>query len=176
MKIALTGGIACGKSLVAKYLNEEGVATLDADDVVHELVPEDERRRLAAVVFKDPLERAKLERRIHPLVKARLEEFLRAPGDSLKVVIVPLLFEVRWEGEYDIICCVSSARQIQISRMMELRGYSKAEAEARLAAQLPVAEKCEKSHYVISNDGSSDELRTKVAEFVGWLKGREKNG
>ena len=52
-KIALTGGIACGKSLVAKYLNELGIATIDADDIVHELVPEAERRELAKLVFKD---------------------------------------------------------------------------------------------------------------------------
>ncbi|MBQ5795231.1 MAG: dephospho-CoA kinase, partial [Kiritimatiellae bacterium] len=52
-RIALTGGIACGKSLVATYLNECGVETIDADDIVHRLVPEDERRRLAKIVFRD---------------------------------------------------------------------------------------------------------------------------
>ena len=54
-RIALTGGIACGKSLVARYLNELGVETIDADDVVHELIPDPvERRRIAAEVFADP--------------------------------------------------------------------------------------------------------------------------
>ena len=68
IRIALTGGIACGKSLVAKFLNELGVETIDADDIVHELIPEEERRRLAKVVFADPKARADLEARIHPVV------------------------------------------------------------------------------------------------------------
>ena len=64
MRIALTGGIACGKSLVAKFLNELGVETIDADDIVHELIPDPaERKRLAAEVFADPAKRKALEAR-----------------------------------------------------------------------------------------------------------------
>jgi len=77
MRIALTGGIACGKSLLANYLNELGVETLDADDIVHELIPEAERRRMADEVFRDPAKRKELEQRIHPLVRARLAEIVR---------------------------------------------------------------------------------------------------
>ena len=54
--------------------------------------------------------------------------------------------------------------------MMDTRGYSREEAEARLAAQMPVEEKAAKSHYVIENDGTAEELKFKVAEFVNWLK------
>ena len=80
-RIALTGGIACGKSLVAKYLNQLGVETIDADDVVHELIPDPaERKRIAAEVFADPEKRKALEARIHPLVKRRIEEFLGEAG------------------------------------------------------------------------------------------------
>ena len=170
MRIALTGGIACGKSLVGRYLNELGIETLDADDVVHELIPADERARLAKVVFADPAARKALEARIHPLVKARLEAFLAARTAALRVVIVPLLFEVRWEKDFDIICCVGSVREAQVSRMMTTRGYTREEAEARLAAQMPVAEKAAKSHYVIANDGSAEELRAAVVKFVEWIK------
>ena len=78
MKIALTGGIACGKSLLSCYLNELGVETIDADDVAHELIPDAaERRRIAAEVFADSAKRRELEARLHPLVKARIEAFLR---------------------------------------------------------------------------------------------------
>ena len=73
MKICLTGGIACGKSLLSRYLNELGVATIDADDIVHELIPDPaERRRLAAEVFADPVKRKALEARLHPIVKERI--------------------------------------------------------------------------------------------------------
>ena len=177
MRVALTGGIACGKSLVAKFLNELGVETIDADDIVHELIPEEERRRLARVVFNDPKARAELEARIHPLVRERIETFLcpppPLPSTSPRIAVIPLLFEAHWEGNFDIICCVSSERDLQISRMMTTRGYTREEAEARLAAQMPVEEKAEKSHYVIDNNGSSQELKLQVAEFVNWLKENE---
>ena len=198
MRIALTGGIACGKSLVARYLNELGVETIDADDVVHELLPDPaERRRIADEVFADPEKRRALEARIHPLVKKRIDDFLSgewkmenvkckienevAPPQfsilhstfSIRIAVVPLLFEVQWDGEYDIICCIRSTRATQVARMTETRGYSREEAEARLAAQLPVEEKAARSHYVIDNDGTPAELRENVVRFVKWLKERQ---
>ncbi|MGN0854044.1 MAG: dephospho-CoA kinase [Kiritimatiellia bacterium] len=171
MKICLTGGIACGKSLLSRYLNELGVATVDADDIVHELIPDPaERRRLAAEVFADPVRRQALEARLHPLVRARINRILDAPGPRMVIAVIPLLFEVHWEADYDIICCVASTRENQLARMMTTRGYTRAEAEARLAAQMPVAVKAEKSHYVIRNDGTAEELRKAAARFVAWLK------
>lgn len=196
MKVCLTGGIACGKSLAARYLREFGVETIDADDVVHELIPDPAvRRRLAAEVFSDPAKRRALEARLHPLVKARINEFLtggsspsrpscpsRRPGEgqptpdgrqpAVRLSIIPLLFETRWDREYDIICCVASGRETQISRMTTTRGYSREEAEARLAAQMPVEEKAARSHYVIHNDGTPEELKEKVKDFLTWLATR----
>ena len=193
LRIALTGGIACGKSLLARYLNELGVETIDADDVAHELIPDPaERRRIAAEVFADPAKRRELEARIHPLVKARIEEFLgegRKTKDRrqrigkepsvvcplsyvLRIAIIPLLFEVHWDSEYDIICCVASTRENQVSRMMATRGYTREEAEARLAAQLPVEEKAAKSHYVIDNNGTAEELKANAKRLVKWLEAK----
>ena len=178
-RIALTGGIACGKSLVARYLNELGVETIDADDIVHEIIPDPaERKRIAAEVFADPEKRKELEARLHPIVRERIANWLggelgdAAPEDGPRygVAIIPLLFETHWDADYDIICAVVSARETQIARMMTTRGYSREEAEARLAAQMPVSEKAKKSHYVITNDGTAEELKLKVAAFVDWLK------
>ena len=183
MRIALTGGIACGKSLVAKYLNELGVETIDADDIVHELIPDPaERKRIAAEVFGNEAKRRELEARIHPVVKERirewLEDFRRESGDEgvsclksnvFRVAIIPLLFETHWDADYGIICCVRSERDRQISRMMTTRGYTREEAEARLAAQMPVEEKAAKSHYVIDNNGSVEELKSEVKKFISWL-------
>ena len=174
-RVALTGGIACGKSQVAKYLGEFGVETIDADDIVHGLIPDPvERRRIAAEVFADPVKRRALEARLHPLVRAEIDRFLSPPPSlfsaPIRVAIIPLLFETRWDVNYDIICCVSSLRKNQIDRMLTTRGYSLAEAEARLAAQMPVEEKTARSHYVINNNGSLRELKSEVAGFVNWLK------
>ena len=196
MKIALTGGIACGKSLVAKFLNELGVETIDADDIVHELIPDPaERKRLAAEVFGNEAKRKELEARLHPVVKERINARMlecsdvRNAGDDASnsniqtfkhsnispIAIIPLLFEAHWEENFDIICCVRSARETQVARMMETRGYTREEAEARLAAQMPVEEKAAKSHYVIENNGTSEELKFEVAKFVNWLKERERS-
>jgi dephospho-CoA kinase len=178
MKIALTGGIACGKSLLSQFLNEFGVETLDADDVVHEIIPDPaERRRIAAEVFADPAKRKELEAKIHPIVKERIEKFFderegRAMGDVLRVAIIPLLFEVHWEKNLDIISSVVSKREKQIERMVTTRLMTRAEAEARLAAQLPVEEKAKRSHYVIHNDGSPEELKAKAKAFADWLRAK----
>ena len=210
MRIALTGGIACGKSLLSQFLNELGVETLDADDIVHELLPDpEERRRIAAEVFADPEKRKELEARLHPIVKERIDEWLSLsqngfnaetqrsreaeslsgsgaqpqlskPAPSaplrlcvknsvLKIAVIPLLFEAHWEKNFDIICCVASSRETQIERMIATRGMSRAEAEARLAAQLPVEEKARRSHYVIRNDGTADELRAEAQKLVDTL-------
>ena len=187
MRIALTGGIACGKSLLSKFLNELGVETLDADDVVHELLPDpEERRRIAAEVFADPAKRRALEAKLHPLVKARIDAWLAASRPSQvasrplpvvnlqppRIAVIPLLFEVRWEKNFDIISCVVSTREKQIERMTTTRGMTRAEAEARLAAQMPVEEKARLSHYIIRNDGTPEELKAKAKAFVDWLSKR----
>jgi len=162
-RVAITGGIACGKSLVARYLNELGFATVDADDIAHELISPEERARLAKIVFRDPAARKALEARLHPLIRQRISSF-----DG--IAIIPLLFEVHWDEDYDIICCVTSERETQISRMVTTRGYTREEAEARIAAQMPLEEKASKSHYVIANDGSAEDLRESVAQFAKWLE------
>ena len=169
MRIALTGGIACGKSLVAKFLNEFGVETIDADDIVHDLIPDPaERKRIAAEVFGNETKRKELEARIHPLVRDCINRTIEQ-SNNRTIAIIPLLFEAHWDENFDIICCVRSARATQIARMMETRGYTREEAEARLAAQMPVEEKAAKSHYVIDNNGSAEELKSEVKKFISWL-------
>ena len=177
MRIALTGGIACGKSLLAKFLNELGVETIDADDIVHEIIPLEERRRIADEIFRDPSKRKELEMRIHPLVRARLQEFADRPQPTgapqrIAIEIIPLLFECHWEGDYDIIIDVSSPRSVQINRMVSNRGYSEEQAEARLSAQLPVEEKISRSDYIVENAGSAENLKQEAKRLVDWLKGR----
>lgn len=178
MRIALTGGIACGKSLFAKFLRALGVQTLDADDIVHELIPEDERRRLASIVFADPAARKALEARIHPVVRRRFADWFAATddtqaqtqgGQSLKVAVIPLLFECHWDVDYDIILCISSPADLQVRRMMETRGMTHAAAIARLNAQLPVSEKVARSHFVVVNDSTAEHLCAEARRCVAWL-------
>lgn len=201
MKIALTGGIACGKSTFAKFLRELGIRLLDADDVVHELeaahgeaVPAlaarfgveildaaggVDRRRLAATVFtSDKAESARrdLEQILFPLVRARLRAFV-AEGEAcgeIRIAVIPLLFESHFDGDYDTIICISSPKEVQVDRMIRMRGYSREEAEARLAAQMPVAEKIERAHFSVVNDSTPAHLQTEAMRLLAWLKEREK--
>ena len=210
MKIALTGGIACGKSLFAKFLRELGIHVVDADDVVHELEAPGgaavsaiaarfgkgvlaadggiDRPALAARVFADTAARADLEAIVFPLVRVRLREAtsVSLPRDvasargsgilaasqptSLTIHVIPLLFESHWETDYDILLCIASPVNQQIDRMMASRGYSRAHAEARLAAQWPVSEKAARCHYTVMNDSTPEHLRDEANRLVAWLK------
>ena len=215
MRIALTGGIACGKSLAAKFFRELGVQTLDADDVVHELeapggaavsaivsrfgqsvLAHDggiDRSRLAEMVFAGGAQlvatdaRRDLEAILHPLVRQRLLDFasaafhvdLQPPTTNsqlstlnLRLSIIPLLFESHFESDYDTILCVSSTEDRQIDRMMRTRGYTRAQAEARLAAQMPMAEKAARADWTIQNDSTVEELKAEVQRCAAWLIGR----
>ena len=204
MRIALTGGIACGKSTLAKFLRELGIRLLDADDVVHELeapggaaVPaivarfgagvlaadgSVDRPKLAGIVFADAAARRDLEALLFPLVRSRLRAFTseaarrgRPPSTApLYIAIIPLLFESHWEGDYDIILAITSPLECQIHRMMRTRGYSRVQAEARLAAQMPVAEKAARADFVVVNDSTHEHLKDEARRLVAWLKERAK--
>ena len=197
MKIALTGGIACGKSLFAKFLRELGIHVLDADDVVHELeapggaavpaivsrfgqevlAPDGgiDRAALAARVFSDPAARTDLEAILFPLVRSRMAGGSGVSSLQITIHIIPLLFESHWETDYDILLCIASPEDLQIARMMTSRGYSRAHAEARLAAQWPVAEKAARCHYTVMNDSTPEHLRDEAQRLVAWLKGQIKH-
>ena len=196
MKIALTGGIACGKSTLAKFLTELGIRLLDADDVVHEMeaaggvaVPaivdrfgkgvlaQDgsiNRVALAKIVFADAGARQDLEKILFPLVRARLLEFVES-ANSLNISVIPLLFESHWDKVYDIIIAIASPKGQQIDRMMQTRGYTFAEAEARLAAQMPVTEKIARSDFVVMNDSTPENLKEEARRLYAWLEERTKH-
>ncbi len=205
MRIALTGGIACGKSTLAKFLRELAIRLLDADDVVHELEAPGgaaleplvgrfgkeilsgdggiDRKRLAEIVFTRQAAkeaRADLEAILHPLVRARLKAFA-AEGEtegarpSFHISVIPLLFESHFDTDYDTILAIASSEEVQIDRMMRTRGYSRAQAEARLTAQMPVAEKVARAHFTVVNDSTPQHLKDEAVRLVAWLEERAKN-
>ena len=198
MRIALTGGIACGKSLLSKCLNEAGVETLDADDVVHALESPGgeaanavfsrfgtlDRAELAALCFGGTpahlANRRDLESILFPLVRKTMLSWCGPSGVStnvgrLRVAVIPLLFESGWNADFDITACVSATRETQVRRMMENRGMTREAAEARIAAQMPMDEKERRSDYVIRNDGTEDELKREARRFADFLKEKCKN-
>lgn len=165
---------------------------LDADDVTHELLAAGgaaveairaafgmrvvrsdgsvDRAALAAVVFDDPAALAQLNGIVHPLVRQAVENWLALPKARLKAVVVPLLFEVGWDIEWDVIVCVVAEEAIQLQRLMCGRGLTEVQARARIAAQMPVAEKAARSHLVVRNEVGVDALEREAERVFRFLR------
>jgi dephospho-CoA kinase len=182
-KLALTGGIACGKSLVAAYLGQRGVTVCDTDKIGHMLLePGQEthrevvavfgkhildangridRSRLGRAVFQDPEQLQKLNTIMHPQIQKRwcawMQEKTR-DGEAVAAIMIPLLFEVGADQGWDSIICVVSPQDEQVQRLCA-RGLSKEEALIRIKAQLPNKIKSAKADYTLMNDGTREALK-----------------
>jgi dephospho-CoA kinase len=193
-KIALTGGIATGKSYVANRLKEAGVPIVDADVLSREVVapgspglaavrkrfgPDAVRRdgtmdrvRIAQIVFKDKRARLDLEAIIHPAVQNAINEFF----DSLPkrtpfaVADVPLLYETHREKQFQSVIVVACPPGMQLERLMERNKLSKEDAERRLAAQLPIDVKAKQATYLIKTDGTFADTDAQVDALIATLR------
>ena len=189
--IGLTGGIACGKSTISAELRALGAATIDADALAHELsqphqpiynayverfgreiVTVDgtlDRAAIARRVFADTALRAEVEAIAHPIIRSAAEERLRVARDENKraaVLDVPLLFEAGWDTLADETWVVALPREEQLARLLARdTSMDAGEARARIAAQMPLAEKCARADVVIDNSGTVEEIR----EYIGKL-------
>jgi len=195
-KIALTGGIATGKSYVATQLKEAGVLLVDADVLAREVVapgtpglaavrqrfgPDAVRRdgtmdrvRIGQIVFKDKRARQDLEHIIHPAVQRAIDQFFdKLPKRTpFAVADIPLLFETKREGQFTSIIVVACPREMQIERMMTRNKLSKEDAERRLAAQLPIDQKVKKANHVITTEGSFEQTDQQIKELIAALSNR----
>jgi dephospho-CoA kinase len=191
LKVALTGGIATGKSYVLTKLGERGIPTIDADDIVHEalgphtattraiaiqfgsaLLKEDgsiDRALLARAVFADADARLRLEAIIHPGVYEAIGHWFTAGGQRLGVASIPLLYETHHETDFDVVVVTACKAGQQLQRIME-RGLSEEEARQRLAAQIPTADKTMRADHVIWTSGTTHETDAQVDELVGKLE------
>lgn len=176
--IGLTGGIASGKSTVSRYLREKGAAILDADAIAHALaepggslylayrqhfgaavLQEDgqlNRAAIGKIVFSQPEERAWIDRSAHPLIQAEIKRQLaekKRQDVPLIVLDVPLLFESGWDKMTEENCLVDVSEAVQLARLMKRDGYDEQAARARIAAQMPLAEKRRRADRLIDNNG-----------------------
>ncbi|EGK60905.1 dephospho-CoA kinase [Centipeda periodontii DSM 2778] len=189
--IGLTGGIACGKSTVSKALRALGACIIDADALAHELSQPNQalfnayvqrfgmaivtpggtldRAAIARLIFTDPTMRAEVEQISHPLIRRAVEERLRMAEKEQKraaVLDVPLLFEAGWDALADEVWVVALPPEEQLTRLLARdKTMSEGEARARIAAQMPLAEKCARADVVIDNSGTKEETR----DYVGKL-------
>jgi dephospho-CoA kinase len=193
LRVALTGGIATGKSHVLDQFRKRGVPCLDADLLTHgvesagteatqaiaarfgDVLAADgavDRQKLAPLVFADPGARRDLEAIVHPAVYRAIAAGLRAfellGGYPLAVVDVPLLYETGHAPDFDRVIVMACPPAVQIARLIE-RGMSDADAQQRIAAQWPTEEKAARADFVIRTDGSVEETDEQVDKILRSL-------
>ncbi len=178
-RIALTGGIATGKSDVRSRFEALGVPTIDSDVLARDAVAPGtpvlaavvsrfgpailtadgalDRQRLGTIVFADPEARTLLEAIVHPEVRRATELWfasLDPARHAFAIADIPLLYEVGRDRDFDAVIVAACDSEAQLRRMMERDGLSESEARQRLAAQLPIEEKVRRADYVIRTDGT----------------------
>lgn len=197
MKIGLTGSIACGKSAVSQYLRELGYFVADADAISRSLTAPGgqalpllreafgdgifdgdmlNRRRLGGIVFGDADKRAQLNAILHPLIIRTFQTELNehdAP-DTLVFGDVPLLYECGMAQMFDRIFVVSASRETQIARLLSRDGLSREDAERRIDAQMPLAQKCALADAVIDTDGPMENTHAQVRALIDSIFPRRK--
>ena len=183
-RIGLTGNIACGKSTVGRLLVARGAEYVDADRLVHALMepatPETEaiaarfgptvrgpdgrvdRHALGALVWTDPAALADLEAILHPGVRAEVRRRLAATRAPAIVIDAIKLIEGGLYREMDAVWVVTCLRTDQVRRLVKTRGLTEVEADARISAQGPQAEKVRHATVVIHNDGTLADLERQV--------------
>jgi dephospho-CoA kinase len=191
--VGLTGGLASGKSTVARWLAEAGFRVLDADRIVADLYAPGapgtwavrelfgdgvldaeggvDRPRLAEVVFAHPEARKRLEEAIHPLVAERFRE-IAARAEGVLVYEATLLVEAGRAKEFDLVISVEAPPEARLAWAVA-RGMDEAAARARLAAQGDGATRRAAAHRILENDGTREELRAQVDALAAELGEKE---
>ncbi|HTL10841.1 MAG TPA: dephospho-CoA kinase [Bdellovibrionota bacterium] len=182
----LTGGIAAGKSSVAKLFAAQGVAVIDADKLSRELTlpggrahaavvkrfGTDDRRKIRDAVFSDPAARLDLEAILHPLIR---EESAKAVAAAVKaghkdiLYEAALLVETERYRDFDGLLVVEAPREVRIDRLMARDGVEREQAEAMIRAQASDEQRRLAATVILSNDGDEDRLAHSVAEAMGRI-------
>jgi dephospho-CoA kinase len=191
--IGLTGGIASGKSTVARMLSELGAVVIDADKVGHEAFrphteawrkvvaafgkdilcqnEEIDRSKLAQLVFNDPKALKRLNRTMHPLMHSIVEkriEALRRQGIEVVVLEATLLIEAKWTDLVDQVWVTITPGDTVINRLVSQKGFTEEQAKARIKSQTPISKRAKHADVVIENDSDLNALKGKVEGL--WRK------
>ena len=195
LRVALTGGIATGKSFCLARFADRGVPVIDADRLAHAAIEPGtpghaavaarfgaplvtaggaiDRAALAKIVFGDTKARRDLEAIIHPGVYRAIDQWFASLGDAgepIGIADIPLLYETGREIDFDAVIVAACPVPMQIERLMRRSGLSKAEAAERIGAQLPIEVKSAQADYVIDTSGSVEETDAQVRDVLGELR------
>ena len=193
--VALTGGIASGKTTVANLLAEHGALLIDSDQLAREVVEPGtpglaqvvtrfgeqvltqtgrlDRQALGEIVFADAAARADLNAIVHPLVRRRRAELIaQAAADQIVVSVIPLLVETGLVDQFDAVVVVDVPSQTQVARLVRRNDISQEQAQARLDAQASRAERLAAADWVVTNSGSRAELEAQVERLWSQMCGK----
>ena len=194
LRVALTGGIATGKSYCLRHFAGLGVPVVDADQLAREavlpgspglaaivdrfgremLAPDGalDRAALGRLVFEDPRARAALEAIVHPEVYRRIRDwFANLPsGSGIAIADIPLVFETGHNHDFDVVVVAACRPEEQVARVMARDGLSEHDARARLAAQWPIEEKVKRANYVIWTDRGFADTDRQIASTLDKLR------
>ena len=193
-KVAVTGGLSCGKSSVCRFFEKFGAFVVNADDIVHRLLSPDtnlgqsiiqligddiiinnqiDRSKIAQKVFNQPSLLNSLEQMIHPVVQKEIEKQYEQANQQKKgnlfVAEIPLLFEAGTEKFFDVVITVLANPTISRQRFQNATGHSEEEYEKRSQRQMNIDEKAQKADYVIVNNGSFQELEAETKKLMHIL-------
>jgi dephospho-CoA kinase len=193
IRVALTGGIASGKSAVSTYLREHGVRVIDHDVLARDAVAKGSaglgsivqtfglgvlneegalnRPALGAIVFSDPARLEQLNQIVHPEVKrlaALADVEARAAGEPVILHDIPLLAETSQGSEFDAVLVVEAPMETRIERMVRDRGMTRGEAQSRIAAQASDQQRRSIASQIIVNDSNFEQLHARIAR--AWSK------
>jgi len=189
--IGLTGGIASGKSMVARVLQEMGAVLLSADKIGHQIIEPGKtayydlidnfgkeilnadgtinRKELGGIVFKDPQKLQLLNQLTHPPImqeiKLKLAQIEQEQPEAIVVMEIPLLYETRMEKLFDQVWVVWVDRETQIKRLMARDAIDRSDAISRIDSQMPLDEKARRADLVIDNCGSIEETIAKATRY-----------
>ena len=185
--VGLTGGIASGKSTVASMLERLGAEIIDADIIAREVVEPGtdglskvvqafgesvlqssgslSREALASVVFGNQEQRSRLEAILHPLIKERTSSRIATSTAAVVVYVVPLLVEANVDYPFDFVVTIESGVETQTQRLIESRGLTLAEAEARISSQATEEQRAARADFLVDGSVALTELESQISKL-----------
>ncbi len=196
LKVGITGGIGCGKSEVSKILREQGIPIIPADLVARKLMNSDEeirssliesfgedvyfpngrlnRKRVSEIIFNDEPAKEKINRIVHPKVieaeHRMLEKLFQSGHFQIAGIEAALIYESGSDKYFDLVIVVSASPETVIQRLKIRDDTDEIQIQKRIESQMPLSEKIRRADYVIHNNGTLNDLKSRTKALARWLQ------
>jgi len=192
--VAITGGIASGKSIASKWFEEHDFKVIYADKIGHKLFKEQnvknqievifgkevivqnqvDRAKLGQIIFNSPAKRKQLDELLHPVIRKRMQLIIANSSDKILIFEIPLLFENRLHTVFDFTINISAKKDLRIKRIVARDGITRESAQKRIDSQMPENEKQKLADINIDNDEDVDTLFLQLNQLLELIRKSEK--